>query len=196
MVIAHHIILTGYGHWLPNDPRGSMSARTYSPRIAALGESHFGRREEQPSRRDLRDFHRKASRHLAHPVLWWNNPERQALALAFETVVREEALTCYACAVLANHVHVLIRKHRLKAEEMSVKFKDSGRRALVIAQLAPPDHPVFSADPCHIYKSNPQAVQTCIRYINGNLRKHNLPHVAYAFVKEYDNWPFHKGEQV
>lgn len=24
-IIAHHLILHGYGHWLPNDPRGSGS---------------------------------------------------------------------------------------------------------------------------------------------------------------------------
>jgi len=191
MVIAHHIILTRYGHWLPNDPRGSMSAHAYIPQIAELGESHFGRREKQPSRRELCEFHREASCRLAHPVLWWNDAERQAIALALGTVVREEQLTCYACAVLANHAHLLIRKHRLKAEEMSTKFKDSGRRALVAAQLAPPDHPVFSADPCHIYKSDPKAVRTCIRYINENPQKHNLPQAAYPFLKEYDEWPFH-----
>lgn len=24
-IIAHHLILHGYGHWFPNDPRGSGS---------------------------------------------------------------------------------------------------------------------------------------------------------------------------
>ena len=42
MVIAHHIILTGYGHWLPNDPRGSMSREVHSARIAELGPDHDG----------------------------------------------------------------------------------------------------------------------------------------------------------
>ncbi|OQB82433.1 MAG: hypothetical protein BWX88_03985 [Planctomycetes bacterium ADurb.Bin126] len=29
MVIGHHLMFTGYGHWLPNDPRGSLSLRAY-----------------------------------------------------------------------------------------------------------------------------------------------------------------------
>lgn len=27
-IIAHHLVLTGYGQWLSNDPRGSMSEKT------------------------------------------------------------------------------------------------------------------------------------------------------------------------
>ncbi|MCE5325581.1 MAG: hypothetical protein ABFD92_17650 [Planctomycetaceae bacterium] len=36
MIIAHHIILTGYGHWLPNDPRGSLSRSVYKDSIESM----------------------------------------------------------------------------------------------------------------------------------------------------------------
>jgi hypothetical protein len=37
IVIAHHLIWTNYGWWLPNDPRGSLSRTIASDLIAELG---------------------------------------------------------------------------------------------------------------------------------------------------------------
>jgi hypothetical protein len=48
MILAHHIILTGYGHWLPNDPRGSLSKELRAEQLGDLGEIHYGRKPVQP----------------------------------------------------------------------------------------------------------------------------------------------------
>src|SRR5262245_6645731 len=37
LVIAYHLIWTGYGRWLPNDPRGSGSIKVLAAVIAELG---------------------------------------------------------------------------------------------------------------------------------------------------------------
>lgn len=193
MIIAHHLILTGYGHWLPNDPRGSMSERVHTEGVAELGEHHYGRRKEQPSREELRGFHRRAEEELAHAVLWWDNAERQALVEAFGEAIVGEKLTCYACAVLSNHVHLLIRKHRLNADQLIGLLKDAGRSAIQGKRLSPDGHPVFSADSCHVFKSDPQSVRVCVHYIERNYAKHHLaPPMPCDFVVPYDNWPFHK----
>ena len=57
MIIASHIILTGYGHWLPNDPRGSLSRELREVKFEAMGDVHTGRRKFQPTREQLRAFH-------------------------------------------------------------------------------------------------------------------------------------------
>jgi hypothetical protein len=193
MVIAHHIILTGYGHWLPNDPRGSMSHEVHAPRIAELGPLHYGRKEVQPSRSELRAFHHGAKERLYHPVLWWDDAGRQALADAIGGVVVREKLTCYACSVLRDHVHLLVRKHRLKAQQMSEAFRAAGREQLVRLGMAGDDHPVFSADPCHLFKSSPQEVRSCVRYIHDNYVKHRLAPVQASWVVPYDGWPQREG---
>ena len=192
MVIAHHLILTGYGHWLPNDPRGSMSGGVGIPGIAELGERHYGRRVEQPDREELRRFHRRAAESLSHSVLWWDNAERQALVDAFGEAIEREGLPCYACAVLRNHAHVLIRKHRLHADQMVGVFKDAGRARLRDHGFAPEEHPVFSADSCHIFKSDVRSVRVCVDYINRNYTKHDLTPIPCPFAVPYDDWPFHK----
>jgi hypothetical protein len=48
MVIAHHLIWTLYGWWLPNDPRGSTSRAIRNDVLRDLGELHFGRKRVQP----------------------------------------------------------------------------------------------------------------------------------------------------
>jgi hypothetical protein len=51
-VIAHHLVWTVYGTWLPNDPRGSGSRYVAASALAELGglaETAFGRaRKKRP----------------------------------------------------------------------------------------------------------------------------------------------------
>jgi hypothetical protein len=56
LVIAYHLIWTGYGWWLPNDPRGGGSHTVRQDVLAELGEIHLGRKRVQPSHREIRDF--------------------------------------------------------------------------------------------------------------------------------------------
>lgn len=159
---------------------------THSSELAQLAKAHFGRRSRQPTRAELRVFYREAEKLLAYRVLWFAQEARNIIADAIGGVIERERLTCYACAILRNHIHILVRKHRLKGEEMSRMLKDAARSAMVDASLCPEDHPVFSADVCDYYKSDPQSVRNCIGYIRDNCPKHNLPPQDYPFVSSYD----------
>jgi len=44
IIIAYHLIWTAHGWWLPNDPRGSMSAAIACDVLAELGALHYGRK--------------------------------------------------------------------------------------------------------------------------------------------------------
>ncbi|KPK79158.1 MAG: hypothetical protein AMJ81_13685 [Phycisphaerae bacterium SM23_33] len=94
--------------------------------------------------------------------------------------------------MLTNHVHLLIRKHKLTGEEMAKLLEAAARQQLCDAGLVPQQHPVFSADVCDVHKSDPASVRRCVRYIEGNVRKHNLPVVRHDFLSACDNWPFHQ----
>ncbi len=91
MVIAHHLILTSYGHWLPNDPSGGTSTEIRSGKLFALGSIHPGRKQIQPTRDDLKSFYRDVPGRLEHPILWFDAPKPQLIADAF-------AETCLAGA--------------------------------------------------------------------------------------------------
>jgi hypothetical protein len=58
--------------WAVNDPRGSGSREFGDLKFEPLGPIHFGRKPdgEQPTRDELRDFHRRHGEVLNFPVLW------------------------------------------------------------------------------------------------------------------------------
>jgi len=190
MILGFHIILTGYGHWLPNDPRGSMSHEIFAPELQKLGAIHFGRKRVQPSREELRAFYQEAQKHLHFPLLWWDDRARNTLGQAFGEAARSMGLICYACAILSNHVHLHIRKHIIKCERMSEELREAGRNLLIQRGFAPPAHPVFSADACHIFKSTIAEMWSCAEYVASNYPKHKLPPVPCAWVRQYDGWPY------
>ena len=57
MVVAHHLIWTIYGSWLPNDPRGSSSHVIRNAEINGLGELHHGRKRIQPAFGEISKFY-------------------------------------------------------------------------------------------------------------------------------------------
>jgi hypothetical protein len=99
IIIAHHLVWTGYGHWFPNDIRGSGSTEIRDLKFEELGPIHFGRKEEQPSRDELRDFFSRGEPLLNFERLWFDDAKRQAIVDAFTEVVRTFGYTVYACAI-------------------------------------------------------------------------------------------------
>jgi REP element-mobilizing transposase RayT len=194
IVIAHHIIWTCYGTWLPNDPRGSTSKVIRSDTIAELGNLHFGRKRVQPLGRDIRAFYDVARQVLHHPVLPLDEAGRAIAAQSFAKVVEDQKLTCWACAIMPDHVHILIRKHRLKFEEMMECLKNESVAALRTAGLFAADHPVWTAHGgWSVFLDHPDDVRRTIGYIERNPDSYHLPRQTHPFVIAYDNWPLHPG---
>jgi hypothetical protein len=140
MVIAHHLIWTAYGWWLPNDPRGGGSKVIRNDIIADLGKLHYGRKKMQPAARDVRHFYEQARQVLRHPLLRFEADCRELIAAAFADVVQQKQYTCYACAIMPDHIHILIRKHKNLAEEMMEHFKQSSRQKLISTNYRIPNH--------------------------------------------------------
>jgi REP-associated tyrosine transposase len=193
-IIAHHLIWTLYGHWLPNDPRGSGSEAVRDPKFEPIGEHYHGRklRHEQPSRGELRAFYEQAKPLLDYRVFWIDEAKRQAIANAITGVVSERKYTVWACAILSNHMHMVIRRHRDDALSMWNAISDGTRpavRGFVDVDLK---HPVWAARPYKVFLRTPEEVRGRIEYVEGNPVKEGLPEQQYCFVQSYDNWPFHK----
>jgi len=165
--------------------------RVISPKLAELAELHFGRKIRQPTLEELKAFYSRAEGLLNHPVIWFEAPQRQALVEAIGDVVARERFTCWACAVLSNHVHILVRKHRMLRDEMRTVIQTECVQRLHELGLVPADHPVFSDRACDVFKNDVPAVRNCIQYINANFSKHNLPLTIYPFITPYNDWPLH-----
>ena len=190
MVLAHHLIWVAYGWWLPNDPRGSTSHRIASDLNAELGSLHYGRKKVQPASRDIREFYDRAKQVLKFPPLTLTKPEGEAVARAFADVVREQAYTCYACSVMPDHVHLVIRKHKHLAEQMIANFQKASRQAVHDAAPRDPDHPVWGGCGWKVFLDSTSDIRRTVRYVENNPLKARLPRQHHPFVTTYDNWPF------
>jgi REP element-mobilizing transposase RayT len=188
MVIGHHLIWTVYGWWLPNDPRGSSSHEIQVERIAELGELHYGRKPIQPPAEELREFHHRAGEALSYPVLTFDSDDMAVVAASLRETIRLRNYTCYACAIMPEHVHLLIRRHRDLAEEMLAAFQDATREAIVSAGRRPAWHPIWGGPGWKVFQSSPRQMENTIRYVTGNPAKHGLPPQQWDFVLPYDGW--------
>ncbi len=130
LVIAYHLIWTAYGYWLPNDPRGGTSHNIRNKKIAELGQWHFGRHKIQPAGKVVQEFQEKAAAILKYSLLKFDQPEIMEIAQAFTDTIAQQCYTCYACTIMPDHVHILIRKHKHTAEEMIENLQESSRLRL------------------------------------------------------------------
>jgi hypothetical protein len=192
IIIAHHLVLMLYGHWLSNDPRGSGSDETRKPELDELGPVHRGRKPVQPPRKDVKNFHRRAEPLLDHPVFWIDLAKRQAIADAFGRAVTEFGYTVWACAILWNHAHLLVRRHRDQGHTMWDVFAGSAREALRAFNDVGNEHPVWSTRPYVVFVYDPPGVESRVDYIRKNPEKEGLPPQSYPFVQPYDGWPFNQ----
>jgi REP element-mobilizing transposase RayT len=194
LVIAYHLIWTAYGWWLPNDPRGSGSQIVRSDHLAALGDLHTGRKKIQPPGNVVGEFYERAADLLRHPLLTFDEASIQLIGQAFAEVIELERYTCYACAIMPEHVHVVMRKHRDIAEEMVEKLTAASRQALIDAGQRQADHPTWTAGHgWRVFLDHPSEVRRTVRYVEANPTKEGLPAQSWPFVKRYDNWPLHPG---
>ena len=190
MIIAHHLVLHGYGHWLANDPRGSGSERLREEKFADLGPVHQGRKRVQPNREELRRFYRQATPRLEFEPVWFDDAKRQAVGEAFGRVVANRRYTVWGCAVLRNHAHLCVRRHRDDALKMWVAFADEARAAIRRFANVDDGHLVWSTRAYKVFLYSPDDVRRVVNYVSGNPQKDSLPPQQWSFVKPYDGWPF------
>ena len=189
MVLAYHLIFTTYGFWLPNDPRGSTSKEIRVEPIKDLSALHYGRKAVQPSSKEIREFHDKAHDLLKHPVLTFDDEEIALAGKALGNVIADREYVCYACAVMPDHVHILIRRHRDRAEEMIEQFQNQTRTALIEAGKRSHVQPVWTDGPgWKTFVNSQWQFWSEIKYIEMNPKKAGRAGQNWEFVQPYDGW--------
>jgi REP element-mobilizing transposase RayT len=188
MIVGYHLIWTAYGWWLPNDPRGSMSQAIASDVLAELGELHYGRKRIQPTGWVIRDFYEKAQPLLKHELLKFNENNLEIIAESFAETIRKRKYTCYASAIMPDHVHLLIRKHRDRADAMIEAFQEASRMRLIEAGIRSENHPVWGGPGWNVFLDCVEDIERTIRYIEQNPVKIGRPIQRWNFVTPYDGW--------
>ena len=191
MIIAYHLIWTAYGYWLPNDPRGSTSKTIASDVIAQLGTLHYGRKKVQPASREIREFQNRSRGVLKHALLKFKPSEFSIIADSLAEAIQKQNYTCYACAIMPDHIHMIFRKHKHRAEEMLENLQASTRLRLRNTGLRSTGHSIWGGPGWKVFLDTPDAIRRTIRYIERNPPQWRLPSQQWPFVTKYDDWPFH-----
>ncbi|CAN5336647.1 hypothetical protein BH09PLA1_BH09PLA1_13860 [soil metagenome] len=116
----------------------------------------------------------------------------EAIADAFARVIERERHGCYACAVMIDHIHMVIRKHRDIAEQMIAKLQGERRDAVIAAGDRHFEHPVWGGCGYKVFLDSTEDIWRTIPSVEQNRTKLGLPKQNHSFVKPYDDWPHHK----
>ncbi len=195
MVLAYHLIITAYGFWLPNDPRGS-----WSDFVGAWELRRFGPATKTSSHRSLAarphdvTLRLAAKKALKYPDVHFSAEQIQTLARAFGEWTSHNGVTLWACAVLPEHAHFVVARHRYKAEQIANLLKGESTRALVaagqhpLAALVPPGHrpPKVSAqNQWTVFLDAPADIRRAIRYVENNPTKEGQSRQQWPWVTAY-----------
>ncbi len=185
IIIAHHLVFMGYGHWFPNDIRGSGSDEIRKELLRELGEIHHGRKPIQPSRSELRAFHRAGEQMLEQPVLWFDEDSRDAIASGFERASVEQGYRIVACAVLRNHAYLVVQRHKHAHDVIWRTFAEYAKQSLASLRSIPEGHRVWGSRPYSKFLYTPDDVRGRIDYVNDNPEKEGLAAQRWGFVLKY-----------
>lgn len=187
-IAAYHLIWAAYGCWLPNDPRGSSSRELCVDRLAPLGELHHGRKEQQPPSSTIRAFYREADDVLAHNRLLLDHGDVAIVAASFARTIEERGYVCHACAIMPDHVHLVIRRHPDRAEGATDFLQAPSKQALIEARRRPVNHPVWGGRGWKVFLNTRDQIHGRVRYVESNPSEAGLPDQLWEFVVAYDGW--------
>ena len=110
MIVGFHGIISAYGFWLPNDPRGSWSDFVAAWELFRYG----GKATKVDTTQSVAHVqHDRAKRlavkeHLKHPPVKWTGLQARAIARGFARAVEESGYKILAFAILPDHIHAVL----------------------------------------------------------------------------------------
>jgi REP element-mobilizing transposase RayT len=195
MVLASHIIITMYGFWLPNDPRGS-----WSDFVGAWELFRFGPATKTDKRRSLarnehdRELRLRAKRALKYPSVEITGRQALAIAEAFGDVSKRKGYPFYALSILPKHIHAVVGRHERDAEHIMGHLKFAATRRLIECGL----HPfrsfrttsalvptMWTKRGWKVFLDSAEDIDRAVNYVNENPAKEGKRPQRWSFVQPF-----------
>jgi REP element-mobilizing transposase RayT len=195
MILAYHVILSAYGFWLPNDPRGSWSDFCASWELFRYG----GKATKVETRRSVAHVrHDRAKRlemksHLKYAPVRWSGVQARAIARGFARAVAESGYRIVACSILHDHVHLIVVRcdrpigrivthlkgratQQLRAEGIH-PFERFGRNGASVPTM-------WAGKYWKVFIDNDEHLEKAIDYVDRNPQKEGKRRQDWNFVGE------------
>ena len=196
MVRAYHTIFGAYGLWLPNDPRGSWSKHVWAKQL-----KQFGPATKVTTSRSLANAPHDRKRRLdaedslKYPAVRFENTQITAIGDGFDTTVEQFRLQIFACAIMPDHVHLVIARHNESIESIVGFLKRSASRSLSRAGC----HPLAAHSKpngrlpspwveggWNVFLNADDEIRHRIGYTEDNPVKAGLEHQRWPFIVPFD----------
>jgi REP element-mobilizing transposase RayT len=131
MIVGYHVIFGAYGFWLPNDPRGS-----WSDFVGTWELFRYGNATKTSDRRSAAyDAHDRAQRlaakgALKYPAVQFTGEQARTVARGFADYLRIANIVIWACAVLPDHIHLVVGNPGMLVEQLVIQLKGAATRQL------------------------------------------------------------------
>jgi REP element-mobilizing transposase RayT len=194
-VLVAHVIVTAYGFWLPNDPRGS-----WSDFVGAWELLRFGRATKVTTRESVahvthdRALRRQAKQSLKYLPVRFNGTQARAIGRGFGKAVEEGRYAVHACAILHDHAHLVIGKHMRPYERIVRHLKRRATQELRAEGI----HPIaryekhdgslptpWAGGLWKVYCFDPKHVRDAISYVERNPLREGFRSQRWRFVSPY-----------
>jgi REP element-mobilizing transposase RayT len=194
-MLAAHIIVGAYGFWLPNDPRGS-----WSEFVGSFELHKYGKATKVDVRRSvaaqLHDTARRkeAKTALKHDPVKFNGVQARAIGRGFASYVEKSGIAVHACAILPDHLHLVVARHRLAYEHLTIALKGAATRRLNEEGIHPlTEHQgskrrppkCFARGQWVVFLNTDEDVWRAIAYVEMNPLKEGKPLQRWAFVTPF-----------
>ncbi len=196
MVLGYHLIFSTYGFWLPNDPRGSWSEFVGAWEIFRAGGKATKTNLRRSVACDRHDVGKRlaAKQSLSRAPVKFSGKQALAVAHGFAAAVRQAGYRLWACAILPDHVHLVLQRHPRDVWKIVGHLKSSASMQLAIEGV----HPFGRAGEARarwpkpwgkrgwcVYLNSADTIRRAIRYVQENPPKEDKPRQKWSFVSEY-----------
>jgi hypothetical protein len=193
MILGTHLIISAYGFWLPNDPRGSWSDFVGSWELYKFGPAT----KVNDSRNYAKDPHdadlrRRAKLALKFPPVRFDEAQRNAVAAGFARACDEAGYLCYACCIGHDHAHLVLGRHDRDAKVISGPLKAHATRQLTERGIHPlagytgkrGGVPTPWGEGCwKVLIDEHRQLLSAIRYVQRHPQKEGLGNQEWAFIR-------------
>ncbi len=195
-VLAYHLIITAYGFWLPNDPRGSWSDFVRAWELFLFGGPATRTRERRSLARDPHDVAKRleAKRHLARPPVEFTGTQARAIARGFASYVERSGVLIHACSILPKHVHLVVARHTYSIEQITRLLKGAATTELLREDLHPFAHTPYddgsipapwACKQWSVVLGSKDDILRAIRYVEYNPLEDRKPAQHWSFITPF-----------
>jgi len=138
MILGAHLIISCYGFWLPNDPRGSWSDFVRSWELFRYGPpTKVDATDSVAHVRHDRERREAAKAALMYPPVVFDGLQARAVGTAFAMMTAKSGYKIYACSILNDHSHLVLGRHHYDFMQVMNLLKGAASTRLQVEGIHP-----------------------------------------------------------